>query len=129
MQCSYHYCKRDFEAKRKNSKFCSSRCKNCYFVDKRRKKLKVMSVNYKGGKCAVCGYSKSVGALQFHHRNPSDKLFNISHCHTRSWANIQKELDKCDILCANCHAELEYASLLQFKHKEYNLVVPQGFEP
>lgn len=85
-----------------------SRCKKCAVisVDKRRKKIKVLSVEYKGGKCIICGYNKCIQALQFHHRDPLQKEFSISaNGNTRSWDEIKKELDKCDLLCANCHAE------------------------
>lgn len=87
------------------------RCKKCRneAVYKRRKNLKVMAVQYKGGKCILCGYSKCVDAMEFHNRNPEEKDFGIGHKGlTRSWESIKKELDKCDLLCANCHAELHY---------------------
>jgi hypothetical protein len=44
--------------------------------------------------------------LIFHHRNPKDKDFNISGNHGRSWSKIEAELDKCDLMCHNCHNEL-----------------------
>lgn len=118
MKCKYHCCSNEVVNTTKHEKeFCSGRCKNCHFVDKRRKKLKLMSVEYKGSQCSLCGYSKCIAALQFHHRDPATKLFNISHCHTRSWESIKAELDKCDILCANCHAEKEYSETHDIKYK------------
>jgi len=76
-------------------------------VSKRRKRLGEMSREYKGGKCIICGYNKSSRALVFHHLNPEDKDFGLSSRGlTRSWERIQKELDKCVLLCANCHMEL-----------------------
>lgn len=75
-------------------------------VAKRRKKVKLMAVAYKGGKCAVCGYNKCIDALEFHHL--TDKSFGISSKgYTRSWEKIKAELDKCIMLCANCHREVE----------------------
>ena len=53
----------------------------------------------------MCGYAKSKRALVFHHRDPKDKKFGIGAGHSRSWNEIQRELDKCLLLCANCHAE------------------------
>lgn len=85
------------------------RCKKCMVesVTKRRRKLKKMAVEYKGGECSICGYSKCINALQFHHLNPSQKSFSISATgHTRSWDKIKIELDKCILVCANCHLEL-----------------------
>ena len=62
---------------------------------------------YKGGKCEKCGYDKCEGALQFHHRNPVEKEFTISDIvpGSKSIEDCYKELDKCSLLCANCHAE------------------------
>ncbi|WP_010676639.1 hypothetical protein [Bacillus timonensis] len=75
---------------------------------KRRKKLTMMAIQYKGGKCLRCGYNRCIRALEFHHRDPSKKEFSISNKGlTRSWERIKKELDKCDLLCANCHREVE----------------------
>jgi len=84
------------------------RCRKCIVdaVTKRRKKVKEMAVAYKGGKCQTCGFDRSLAALTFHHRNPDEKSFTISgYGHCRSWAKVKAELDKCDLLCANCHAE------------------------
>lgn len=58
--------------------------------------------------CLVCGYNKCAEALDFHHLNDDDKSFNIS---TKVGKNtnleiIKKEMEKCIILCRNCHAEL-----------------------
>ena len=77
----------------------------------RRKKVRAMAVEYKGGKCIFCGYAKYVGALDFHHME--NKSFGISaKGYTRSWEVVRKELDKCILVCANCHREV-HAGLLQ----------------
>lgn len=82
-------------------------------VAKRRKKLKILSIEYKGGKCQICGYKRCVGALELHHINKSDKNFGIGDKgYTRSWEKVKSELDKCILLCANCHREVE-AGILQ----------------
>jgi 5-methylcytosine-specific restriction endonuclease McrA len=76
-------------------------------VDKRRKKLKTMALEYKGGKCEVCGYAKYPGAMEFHHRDPQSKDFGIGFKgYTRSWDKVKAELDKCVLLCSNCHHEI-----------------------
>jgi 5-methylcytosine-specific restriction endonuclease McrA len=67
---------------------------------------KEKAVEYKGGKCCKCGYDKCITALEFHHRNPEEKEFSFSSYSNNAWKNISKELDKCDLLCANCHREL-----------------------
>jgi hypothetical protein len=75
-------------------------------VHKRRKKVRSMAVEYKGGKCERCGYNRCIDALEFHHADPTQKDFNISSKgYTRSWKRVQAELDKCVMLCANCHRE------------------------
>jgi hypothetical protein len=69
------------------------------------KKNKSAAIAYKGGKCQCCGYDKLQDALEFHHKNPDEKDFSIS---THRGANIEKikpEIDKCVLLCANCHRE------------------------
>ena len=66
-----------------------------------------MAVEYKGGKCERCGYSQRIGALEFHHLDSSKKDFNISQRgYTRGWKQVVEELEKCAMLCANCHREL-----------------------
>ncbi|KKK68951.1 hypothetical protein LCGC14_2938920 [marine sediment metagenome] len=78
------------------------------YVEERRRKFRKLAADYKGGKCTKCGYNKCLDALEFHHRNPTEKEFNISSSYCLSWENIKRELDKCDLLCANCHREVEY---------------------
>lgn len=68
-------------------------------------RVKIRAVEYKGGKCEVCGYDKCLRALAFHHRDPSKKDFALSRI-TISWARMKKELDKCSLVCANCHSEI-----------------------
>lgn len=72
-----------------------------------RRKTKAKCVEYLGGKCSICGYNKYNGALQFHHLDPSKKDFGISRGgNTRSFEKIRLELDKCILVCANCHFEI-----------------------
>jgi len=80
-------------------------------VHKRRKKIRQMAVEYKGSKCERCGYDHCIEALEFHHEDPSQKDFGVSsQGYTRSWKRVQEELDKCVMLCANCHRELHAQS-------------------
>ena len=85
------------------------RCMKCRVeaVQRRRDKIKIMAVEYKGGKCCICGYNKYVGALEFHHLNPNEKDFGIgAKGYTRSYQRIKEELDKCICVCSNCHKEI-----------------------
>jgi 5-methylcytosine-specific restriction endonuclease McrA len=82
-------------------------------VDKRRKKIKEMAIVYKGGKCFFCGYKRCVGALEFHHLDPKGKDFGLgANGLTRSWERTKNELNKCILVCSNCHKEI-HAGLLQ----------------
>ncbi|MBC8436323.1 MAG: hypothetical protein H8D90_00335 [Candidatus Omnitrophica bacterium] len=75
-------------------------------VHKRRKKVRQMAIEYKGGRCEKCGYTHCIDALEFHHTSSSGKDFSISEKgYTRSWSKVKEELDKCMLLCANCHRE------------------------
>lgn len=77
-------------------------------VAKRRRKIKSMAIEYKRGKCKICAYSKCQGALDLHHLNPKEKEFGIGEKgYTRSWEKVKLELDKCILVCANCHREVE----------------------
>ena len=76
-------------------------------VSARRKKLREMALEYGGGKCILCGYKKCRRAMVFHHVDSSKKDFGLSvRGLTRSWEKMRVELDKCVLLCANCHAEV-----------------------
>lgn len=82
-------------------------------VAERRKRVKAMLVEYKGGRCQLCGYKKSIAALELHHRDSATKDFGISgQGLTRSLQRVKREADKCILVCANCHREL-HAGMLQ----------------
>jgi transposase len=86
------------------------RCKRCRAaaVAKRRRTVKQQLVEEAGGACTLCGYRHWIGALQFHHVDPSRKEFHIGHRgYSRSLARSRAEAQKCILLCANCHAEVE----------------------
>ena len=76
-------------------------------VQKRRRRIREKAIDYKGGHCQICGYSRCLEALEFHHLESTGKDFGISdRGYTRSWKRIIEELDKCILLCANCHREV-----------------------
>jgi len=89
----------------KNSGHSKTRCNSC-LANAQRTQKKKRAILYKGGSCQHCGYNKCLRALVFHHRDPSEKNFGIGSWRTSSWKRIKAELDKCDLLCANCHAEV-----------------------
>jgi hypothetical protein len=110
MKCAWKICKNEVSTtqKTKTKKFCSIKCKNKQFVTKRRRKVKVLAVQHLGGKCQMCGYDKCIGALEFHHKNPGEKDFQISSGRTISLQKILAEVDKCMLLCSNCHREAHH---------------------
>lgn len=70
--------------------------------------IKRTFVDYKGGRCEICGYSKCLGSLSFHHKNPEEKDSNWSVVKNWPLKRAKMELDKCSLLCNNCHGEVHY---------------------
>ena len=96
----------------KGSAFSRRYCYNCIpeignTGAANRKIIKKWAVEYKGGKCCKCGYDKCLDALDLHHLNPAEKDFNLSDRNlSLDWVEITPELDKCILVCANCHREI-----------------------
>lgn len=86
------------------------RCMRCRSdrVKEWRRRKKAQLVAEGGGRCARCGYDRCLGALHFHHLDPTQKAFGLAQrgC-TRSIARLRAEALKCVLLCSNCHAEIE----------------------
>ena len=60
-------------------------------------------------KCEICGYDKCLGALDFHHLDPSQKDFTISNSNIyKNLDKLKEEVNKCILVCANCHREIHY---------------------
>jgi hypothetical protein len=100
----------------------SSQCKNCFnsFCINRWIKIKQKALEYKGSKCQDCHISypeTDYCVFDFHHRNPNEKDVNWKKLRLRSWDKIIFELDKCDLLCSNCH---------RLRHRKMSQV---GIEP
>lgn len=53
--------------------------------------------------CADCGQQFHFSAMQFDHIR-GDKVMGVSAICRRTWVKVQKEIDKCEVVCANCHA-------------------------
>ncbi len=88
------------------------RCRNCHNKDQisRFRAYKAKAVEYKGGKCEVCGYGKCLAAMDFHHVDPKMKDPNWAGMKNRPLDKIKDELDKCMLVCRNCHAEIHYST-------------------
>jgi len=110
------FCKKQLLPRRR--KYCSKKCKvSTYIRDKYRKLIgierKKLLIQLKGGKCEICNYSKNLAGLSFHHVVPRLKKFPLDarSCSNRSYKILLKELTKCQLLCLNCHAEIEHPHL------------------
>jgi hypothetical protein len=108
-------CKRMVETEnfndRRGKKNSSVYCKTCTTIQTvdRVRKMKELMVEYKGGCCQKCGYDKYLGALEFHHLDPNEKDFNPSHYRKYTFdERVKNELDKCILLCSNCHRETHF---------------------
>jgi len=123
----------------RQTKFCSKKCKYIgtwgnYAASRkdeilfrsRQKGLerKIYFINQLGGKCQCCGYDKNLAALTFHHINPENKSFNLDvrKMTNTKMSSLEKEIEKCQLLCQNCHAEVHNK-----KHNDWKkVVVPDG---
>lgn len=102
----------------RQKKYCSVKCKqnilSSYPVQRDRgRNRKLLAIKEKGDKCNACGYRKNLAALSFHHLDPKKKELRLD---VRHWSNnspetLKKELEKCIVLCLNCHAELHNPEL------------------
>lgn len=82
-----------------------SKCKSCYniYCNRRWKNRKENAVKYKGGQCEDCHGVFPSAVFEFHHLDPSEKEFNWTKMRLVSNSKLLSELDKCALLCANCH--------------------------
>jgi hypothetical protein len=85
------------------------RCKRCRTeqIVRHRRRVKATLVQEAGGQCALCGYDRTLAALEFHHLDPSTKRIEVSRSVGLSMDAIRDEARKCILLCSNCHAEVE----------------------
>lgn len=85
-----------------------SYCKSCSLdiTNERRRDIKRKAIEYKGGRCEHCGLEDIPAVFEFHHLDPLEKEISISKMGGRKWASVKIELDKCVLLCANCHRKV-----------------------
>lgn len=84
--------------------------KNSEHVMRAQRRKKIDVVKHFGGKCCVCGYDRCINALEFHH--VENKQESPSYVIMRwSWERAKKELEKCVLVCSNCHREIHYKVL------------------
>jgi hypothetical protein len=68
--------------------------------------LLLRDIKMKSG-CVICGYKEHWAALDFHHRDPTTKSFNISENKTIGKNILMEEVSKCDVVCVNCHRRIK----------------------
>jgi hypothetical protein len=99
----------------KQTKFCSRKCKGTnnnnkhqsYLKQKERaKNRKIMLIDRLGGGCRHCGYAKNYASLAFHHVNGKDFPLDARKLSNSTIQSILKEVDKCELVCHNCHMEI-----------------------
>jgi hypothetical protein len=115
-------------------KKCKLLCRNCHHAMHKfgtdrniRIKQKLLDIKKSSG-CSICGYSKNLGILEFHHEDSSIKKFKVNTCDIRrkniNWEDILLEIDKCVVLCSNCHIKT-YTDVSRFnslKEEIYNRI-------
>lgn len=106
MKCAWRWCNQEVVGGRK-VKFCSRLCSIKQSTFEKRHRNKKRAVEMLGGSCSQCGYAKCLRALQFHRVDPTTKKFQLSASANKPWRDVEEELKKCILLCANCHAEQE----------------------
>ena len=101
----------------RQTKFCSVTCKSkllqSYPSQKKRGLARKLDlVKTFGGHCSICGYSRNLAVLTFHH-SQSEKRFKLDmrSLSNRKLSEVLSEAESCMLLCQNCHAELHNPTL------------------
>lgn len=92
-------CEKDFKQLQGRNR---KRCNACN-TKIRRYRNKIKAIQLLGGKCNRCGFDQHPAALEFHHKDEKLKSFMIGEVANKSWNSIVKEVEKCELLCSNCH--------------------------
>ena len=103
------FCEKEFDYYRESSIIRKS-CYDCIPLGREsdasliRRLTKVKAVNYKGNRCYCCNNTYSISVYDFHHLNPTEKDFSLGDkTSTVRWDRVKEEIDKCVLVCANCH--------------------------
>lgn len=109
IKCKCQYCDKEFDYYRTSSatrKACYECLPDEHLGDASwlRRLVKNKAVQIKGGKCAICGQQYPNSVYDFHHLNPEEKDFNLGNkTSTIKWEIVKTEIEKCILVCANCH--------------------------
>lgn len=86
-------------------------CRSAYHAQRKRD-LKVRAIDYLGGCCSHCGLVDDPCVYDFHHLDPTKKEFSFGRIGARSFDKIVSELDKCILLCSNCHRKVHSTPII-----------------
>jgi len=114
-KCNQHKSLVEFYTKGKNNK-TQSMCKSCFnsYCTDRWVQRKIDAIIYKSSECVDCKIKypdEPYVIFDFHHRNPEEKDADWSKLRLKSLQKIKSELDKCDLLCSNCHRKRHHQEL------------------
>jgi hypothetical protein len=123
-------CKRCGETNPENfytSNGAKSKCKKCHTMEThhRQRMMKPKAVDYLGGKCEDCGLIQNNNSwlFDFHHKDPSIKEWDWGSRRTSNWEKMKVEIDKCVLLCSNCHRtrhQMEWLETLPSNHPMFD---------
>lgn len=105
-----------FERRAKVASGLASWCRVCRLAygtrvgAARRRARKEAIIALKGGACEACGGTFPHYVYDLHHRDPSTKETGMTDLQDKAWSRVLAELEKCDLLCANCHRVAHHAS-------------------
>jgi hypothetical protein len=85
-------------------------------IKRRKSELSLWLKEIKGSLCCSNCRENHIACLEFHHVNPSEKDLVLARVVANGWSKerIQKELNKCIVLCSNCHRKLHYKENREF---------------
>lgn len=69
-------------------------------------KIRRIIIDAKSKPCVICGIQYAWWVMQFDHLNPYEKKKKVGEC--RTMKEMCVEIAKCQVVCANCHADLSY---------------------
>lgn len=103
--------------------YCSNKCKQKAHYNKNKNsntyhsqtirglKRKIELIKLKGGSCNNCGYSNNISALEFNHLCCKTFTIDLRALSNKKWEDLAKEVENCNLLCANCHREYHHEEL------------------
>ncbi len=94
-------------------------CKQCEKTNKFSRYYSIMQKVFGQLECEICGYDRVLHALELHHLDATEKEIDPSQMKSFQEVKIVQEMEKCQLLCANCHREAHYINLDLSSVKHY----------